>query len=169
MAFHRSGSLGPDPDFLEQLLLVEEFAVEAVIQIVAVVGNFVRQVGDLRLQRGLVMLTPTGAFDRFKRDPMLGQSFADFPTQIQARKPWVFSLQFLDDPEALSVVLEAAMVLHEPVEHGLAFVADGGVSEVVGQRDGLGQILIEAQGPGDVPADGRHFHGVGEPGAQVIA
>ena len=66
-------------------------------------------------------------------------------------------------------MLKSAVVLHEAVEHGFAFMTDGGVTEVVGQGDGLGQVFVEAQGSGDVATDGRHFHGVGQSGAQVIA
>ena len=50
IAFHGPSGLGPDANFLEQLFLIEQTAVEAVIQIVAVVGNLIGEVGQLRFQ-----------------------------------------------------------------------------------------------------------------------
>ena len=42
------------------------------------------------------------------------------------------------------------------------------LAEVVGQGDGLGQVFVESQSPRDIATDRRHFHGVGQSGAQVI-
>ena len=39
----------------------------------------------------------------------------------------------------------------------------------MGQTDGLGQILVEAQGAGNGAGDLRHFQCVGEPGAVEVA
>ena len=41
--------------------------------------------------------------------------------------------------------------------------------EVVGKRDGLGQVFIKAQGPCDGSANRRDFDGVSQPRAQMIA
>ena len=73
-----------------------------------------------------------------------------------------------DDAEALAVMLEAAVIFHEAVEDGLAFVAEGGMAEVVGQGDGFAEVFVEAEGAGDVAGDGGDFHGVGEAGAEVV-
>ncbi len=43
------------------------------------------------------------------------------------------------------------------------------MAEVVRQRDGLGQVLIQPQRAGDVARDGGHLHRVREPRAEVIA
>ena len=56
---------------------------------------------------------------------VLDQALADFPTQVQAREARVFLLEFLDDPEALPVVLEAAVFLHQTGEDHLTFVTEG--------------------------------------------
>ena len=58
---------------------------------------------------------------------------------------------------------------HQPVQHGLALVAEGGMAEIMGQRDGLGQVVVEFERGGDVAGDGGDFDGVGQPGAQVVA
>ena len=55
------------------------------------------------------------------------------------------------------------------VEGALPGVAEGGVPQIVPQGDGLGQVLVEAQAPGNGAGDLRHLQGVGEPGAVVVA
>ena len=54
------------------------------------------------------------------------------------------------------------------VEHRFAGVAEGGVAEIVAERDGLHQILVEPQRPGDGATELGHLEGVGESGAGVI-
>ena len=95
--------------------------------------------------------------------------FAHFPGQVQAGKAGIFLLQFLDDAQALAVVLEAAVAAHQPVQHRLALVAEGRMAEVVRQRDGFGQVLVQAQGARDVAGDGGDFDGVGQARAQMVA
>ena len=55
------------------------------------------------------------------------------------------------------------------VERPLPRVAEGRVAQVVAQRDGLGQILIEPQRAGYGPGDARDLEGVGQAGAVVVA
>jgi hypothetical protein len=43
------------------------------------------------------------------------------------------------------------------------------MTEVVGQRNGFGQVFIEPERPGDATGDGRDFHRVREPRAQMVA
>ncbi|MBT9161053.1 MAG: hypothetical protein DDT27_01655 [Dehalococcoidia bacterium] len=43
-----------------------------------------------------------------------------------------------------------------------------GVTQVMSQRDGFGEILIEVQRPGDGASDLRNLEGMGEPGYIVI-
>ena len=85
---------------------------------------------------------------------MFGQTFADFPRQIQAGEIRIFLFQFLDDAKALLVVLETAVAFHQPVEHGFALVAERRMAEVVRERDGLGEVGVQLQCAGDVARDG---------------
>ena len=43
------------------------------------------------------------------------------------------------------------------------------MAEVVGEAQGLGQILVEPERPGDRPADLRDFEAVGEPDPEMVA
>ena len=58
--------------------------------------------------------------------------------------------------------------LAQPVHDVLAGMAKRSVPQIVGQRDGFGQILIETQNAGNGPGDLRHFQRMGQPGAVVI-
>ena len=100
---------------------------------------------------------------------VFGQSLADFPRQIQPGKTGVFLLQFLDDPQALAIVLKPAVVLHQFIEDHLALMAEGRVPQIVRQRDGFGQVFIQLQGTGDVAGDGGDFHRMRQPCAQMVA
>ena len=41
-------------------------------------------------------------------------------------------------------MVEAAGILHRGVERALAGMAEGRMAEIVGERQGLGQILVDA-------------------------
>ena len=57
------------------------------------------------------------------------------------------------DAEALLVVAEAAG--EDLVQGALPRVAEGRVAQVVAERDGLRQVLVQAQGAGYRPRDPR--------------
>src|SRR5580765_3103075 len=95
---------------------------------------------------------------------MLGDSVADFPREIQ---PAAIVPQDIHDAQALLVVLEAAG--SQLVEDTLAGVAEGRVAEIVAERDGLGQLLVEVQHLRDRAGDLGDLQRVREPRAVVIA
>ena len=76
-------------------------------------------------------------------------------------------LEHVDDPQALLVVAEAAG--HEPVDDPLAGVPERRVPEVVAERDGLGQLLVQPEHLGDAARDLRDLERVRQPRAVVIA
>ena len=78
---------------------------------------------------------------------VLDQPFQGLDGQVQPVEAGVASLQPGDDAEGLQVVVEAAELGQRLVERRLAGMAEGAVAEIVGQRDRLGQILVDAAGP----------------------
>ena len=58
---------------------------------------------------------------------------------------------------------------HAFAERRLARVTEGGMPQVMPHGDGLGQILVEPQRPGDGSCNARHLDGVGHAGAVVVA
>jgi hypothetical protein len=100
---------------------------------------------------------------------VLDDAFADLPREVQAAESRIPLLERLHDAEALPVVIEAAVGLHEAIQGALARMAERGVSQVVCQGDGLGEILVEAEGAGQRARHLGGLHRVGEPRAVVVA
>ena len=100
---------------------------------------------------------------------MLDHAFQRLEGQVEAVEAGIAPLEPGQDAEGLQVVVEAAMPGQRRVERRLAGMAERAVAEVVGQRDGLGQILVDAQGAGQRAGDLRHLEAVREPGAEMVA
>ena len=54
-------------------------------------------------------------------------------------------------------------------QSGLASVAEGRVPQIVAERDGLSQVLVQPERPRDGAGDLRHFQRMGEARAEVVA
>ena len=59
--------------------------------------------------------------------------------------------------------------LNEFVEYGFSRVTERGVTEVVSQSAGFGEVLVEFECTGNRPTYLRHFEGVSKTGAVVVA
>jgi hypothetical protein len=139
----RGGQLGP----------LDDAGSHRVVDVVVHVRDAVGEPHQLRLRRR----------GRGHRPGVVHDAVADLPGQIQAL-PVV--LEVIDDPKALLVVAE-----RPPQERGeglLAQVPERRVSEVVAQRDRLGEVLVQAERTGGGPGDLAHLERVGEPDAVVI-
>jgi len=79
------------------------------------------------------------------------------------------ALQLGDDLEAVAVVIKPALPCETPVERILARMAERRVAEVMAERDGLGQIGVEAEGPRQSAGELRDLDGVGQAGAEMVA
>ena len=66
-------------------------------------------------------------------------------------------------------MIEAAAALEAAVERSLAGMAERGVTEIMGERQRLGEILVEAERAGERARDLRNFERVGQPGAEMVA
>ncbi len=66
-------------------------------------------------------------------------------------------------------MVEAAERREAGVERPLAGVAERRMTEIVGQRQGLGEILVEPKPPRQRARNLCHFEGVREPGAVMVA
>ena len=112
----------------------------------AVVGNLVRQVRDLRLERW----TPVFLLARHRRIVkrlVLLQSLPDFEGQVQSRESGIRRLEQFDDALALPVVIEAAVFAHAFGQHLFARMSKRRMPEIVRQRDRLRQVLVQRQAP----------------------
>ncbi len=79
------------------------------------------------------------------------------------------ALQLRDEAQPVAVVVEAAVPGHAGVERVLAGVAERGVAEIVAERDALGEILVQREGPRQRTRELGDLDGVGQAGAEMIA
>ena len=100
---------------------------------------------------------------------VFGETFADFPGDVQAGETRILLLDEIDNAQALAVVFEAAVFLHQFVERGLAFVAERGMAEIVREGNGLGQVFVDGESAGNVARDASDFHRVRKTRAEVVA
>src|ERR1700693_4454465 len=100
---------------------------------------------------------------------MLDQAFERFPGQIEAIETRIAALQAGDHRERLGIMVEAAMGSEALVERTLAGMAERRMAEVMGQRTGFRQVLVEAESARDRSGDLGDFERMGEPGAIMIA
>ena len=120
---------------LIQFIKTDQTGTQAIVDVVMVVGDFIRHIGQLRLERRL--LTVQEAAPQFaKRRGVTGaavlqNSFARLESKVQAGKGRVLFFQLVDHAQALQVVLEAAVLAHAIVQRVLAGVPKGRVPEVV--------------------------------------
>ena len=66
-------------------------------------------------------------------------------------------------------MVEAAKVREAPIERALPGVAERRMTEIVAQRRGLCEILVERQRPRERARDLRHLERMGQPRAEMIA
>src|SRR5262249_48408049 len=72
-------------------------------------------------------------------------------------------------PQRLGIVVEPAEPVEAGIERSLARMAERRMAKIMSQRQGFGEILVEAERPRQRPGDLRHLEGVSEPRAIVIA
>ena len=161
----------------QQIVEFEKARAQPIVDIVIVIGDVVRHRRHLRFERGpgaqhqrkgIVELgqRPVG---RDNRAVVLGQAFEQIPGEIEAIMRRIGALDPHHRAQRLRVVAKAAMAHHRLGQRCLPGMAEGRVAEIMGEAQGLGQILVQAQRAGDHPPDLRNFEAVGEAGAIVIA
>jgi hypothetical protein len=160
-----------------EILDGEQPGAQPVVEVVGVVGDVVGECRHLRLGGGvgvqveLVALVVLGDVGRraAQRAVVLGQALERFPGEVQPVEGGVAGLQQGDHAQRLGVVVEAAIGLHGQGQCLLPGMAEGGVAEIMGQRQGLGEVLVEHQLAGDGAGDLRHLQAVCEAGAVEVA
>ena len=100
---------------------------------------------------------------------MLEHALARLAGEVEAAEARVAILEPVDDAQALAVVVEAAVALHQAREHPLAGVPERRVAEVVREHDRLGEILVQAQRARDRARDLGALERVREAVPVVIA
>ena len=180
----------PGSDDGGDVVNAEQSGANPVVDIVGVIGDVVGDSGHLRLEARktpqVQVLPARKVEDRLRHAPLavavdrpagtigeravvFDQPLQRLPGEIEPIEGWVVALQRRDDAQRLGVVIEAAERREAFVERPLASVAERRMAEVVRQRKRLGQILVEAERTGECTGDLRHFQGMRQPGAKMIA
>ena len=162
---------------LRRFLQGEQAGADAVVEVVVVVGDVVGERGGLGFGGGVgrefeivqAVVGLDGRGGATQGAVVLGEAFQGFPGEVQAVEAGVTLFEQRDGLEALGVVVEAAIGAHLRIERLLAGVAERRVAEVVGERQGFGQVLVEPQAARQGAGDLRHLDGVGQAGAEAVA
>jgi hypothetical protein len=121
---------------------------QPVIDVVVVVGDFIRDVRELCLEPRLgsidEALADVAEVARMLQRAMLENSLASLESEVEPAEACVPILEVIDDSERLQVVLEAAEIAHAFVERILAGMAKRGVTEIVSKADRFDEILVQA-------------------------
>ena len=173
-----------------EVLDLEQLGAQAVVDVVGVIGDVVGDGAALRLGAGIapeLEVVPARivgdgarqaalaiARDRMpgavgQRAVVLDQAFERLPGQIEPVEIGVAPLQRRHDVQRLRVVVEAAERREAVVERALAGMAERRMAEVVAERRGLGQVLVEPERAGERAGDLGHFQRVGQAGAEMVA
>jgi hypothetical protein len=95
---------------------------------------------------------------------MVRDAVAHFPREVQSL---TVIFEDVDNSQALLIVVESAG--YKVIEYTLASVPERGMTQVVSQRDSLGQLLVELQHLGNRPGNLGNFERVRQPRSIVIA
>ena len=147
---------------------LEQAGAQPVVEVVVGVGDLVGAVGHLRLEARLARrrghrhrVLPVAA--------VLEDALARLVAEVQAAERRIALFEPVDDAQALAVVVEPAVRLHQPREHALARVAERRMAEVVREHDRLGELLVQAQRARDRARDLAGLDRVGEAVPEVVA
>jgi hypothetical protein len=145
---------------------------------VAAVGDVVGERRDLclgarlRIQFQIVLGAVLGHEARHpppQRAVVLDHALERLPGQVEAVKFGIAPLQARDHAQRLRVVIEAAICGERRIERLLAGMPERAVPEIMGERHGLGEVLVQRQGARRGARDLRDLERVGEAAAEVVA
>jgi hypothetical protein len=104
-----------------------------------------------------------------ERAIVLDQAFERLPGEVQSVERRIAPLEHGHHPQRLRIVIEAAAGGEAAIERALAGMAERGMSEVVGERQRLRQILVEPERARERARNLGDLQRMGQTGAKVIA
>ena len=130
-----------------QVVQADEACAQAVVDVVMVVGYLVGDVRNLRLEPRFFAIQEAFAEGTegggVGTRAVLQDAFPGFEAQIETGERGVLLLEHIHDAQRLKIVFESAMLAHALVERILTGVTERRVAEIVRERDGLAEILVE--------------------------
>src|SRR6516162_1019067 len=120
-------------------------------------------------QGALAIRPGGGAVAKRERAVVLDQAFERFPGEVQSVESGIAFLERGYHAQRLRIVIEAAAGGEAAIERALAGMAERGMAEVVGERQRLGQILVEPERASERAGNLRDLERMGQTGAKMIA
>ena len=158
---------------LADLLKRENSGVQSIIEIGGEVSNLVGEVDQLRFKRRKqieIVGGELGVFLRFVIARVLHNSLANGEGQVEPAKAGIALFKPRDDAQGVQIVVEAEPVgTKRAVESLFARVAKWRMADIVREGEGLGKLRIQAESRGNRAGDLRHFQGMRETAAEVVA
>src|SRR5437868_14543177 len=105
----------------------------------------------------LAITSDRGAASLRQRPVMLDDTLQRFPGQVESVEFGIAMFQRCDDAQALRVMVESAVGFETPIQRTLVGVAEWRMAEVVGERQGFREVLVEAELRGSRAGVLRHF------------
>ena len=99
---------------------------------------------------------------------MLRHPFQAFPGQVEPVKIRIALFKFRQQAQAVQIMIKTAIGLHTGRQGIFPRMAKGWMAEIMRQRQGFAQILIQAQKATDRARYLRHFQRMGQPRAVII-
>ena len=160
------------------ILEAEHPGPDAILEIMADIGDVIGSAGGLRLRRGLaaqIEMMRGVKLGECKRDRsrhraiMLGHALQGFECEIQPIVADIAALEPGHDADCLRIVFEPSKRLHFPCQRILAGMSEWRVAQIMRQCDGICQVGIQPELGGQRPGDPRNLDGMGEASPEVIA
>ena len=157
----------------------EQFGAQAVVDIVVHIGDVVGQRQQPALPAKTSDVTSSGqrlsneaigpASGGLQRAVVLHQTFECFPGQVQPVEIGIAVFELGNEPKRMRVVIEAAEIQSRGVQRFFAGMAERRVAEIVGERQGFGEILVQRQNARETARDLRHLQRMRQPRAVIVA
>src|SRR5262249_15022242 len=120
-------------------------------------------------QPALAITAGGSAIGKRERAVVLDQALERLPGEVQSVESGIAPLERGHHPQRLRIVIEAAAGGEAAIERALAGMAERGMAEVVGERQRLGQILVEPERARERAGNLRDLQRMGQTGAKMIA
>src|SRR6516165_12815089 len=120
-------------------------------------------------QGALAIRPGGGAVAKRERAVVLDQAFERLPGQVQSVESGIAFLERGHHAQRLRIVVEAAAGSEAAIERALAGMAERGMAQVMGERQRLGQILVEPERARERAGDLGDLERMGQTGAKVVA
>src|SRR5246500_5574550 len=156
------------PDFFQR----QQVRFVAVIEIGGVVGDFVREVDQLGLQRRTLVEEILCQFRMLLRIVIvrvLDDPFAHFERQVQAAKSGVALFKIFNNTQGGAIMVEEKYLLVQcRIESFLSRVSEWRMADVVHQGERFGKVCVQTQCSGNGARNLRDFKGMCQTIAEVV-